>query len=83
MKIIEKDHIKIYVYSNDHPPPHCHVIFSDGSEVSVDVPLIEPRYNATISKEIYTLIFDNLERICKEWEKLNQPRKKIIKKKKI
>ena len=80
MKIIDNKKIRVYVYPNDHPPPHCHVRYNDGSEVSVDIPLIMPRYDATISKDVSELIQKNLDRICITWEKLNQPRKTNIQK---
>jgi hypothetical protein len=72
MKVVGNKNYKIYVYPEDHPPPHCHVRFKDGRDVTVDVPLIEPRYGATISKEVRETIADNMEEICKAWEELNE-----------
>lgn len=71
MKVLNGNNFKIYVYPNDHPPPHCHVVFRDGSDITVDVPLIEPRYGATIDKDIRNAIEDALDKICDAWDALN------------
>jgi hypothetical protein len=71
MKVLSNRNFKIYVYPNDHPPPHCHVVFRDGSDISVDVPLIEPRYGAKISKEVKIAIEEALDEICDTWDTLN------------
>ena len=77
MQIIGNTKFKIYVYPNDHPPPHCHVRYNDGSDVSVDIPLIMPRYGATITKEVEEMIRKNVDKICKAWEMLNEPKEPI------
>lgn len=71
MKVVRATNFSLYIYSDDHPPPHCHVRFKDGSDVSIDIPLIIPRYGATISKEIEEVIEKNLEKLCNVWEQLN------------
>ena len=75
MKVIQYKIFSVYVYANDHPPPHCHVRFKDGSEISVDLPLILPRYGVTISKEVEEILELNLDKLCTVWEKLNQSKK--------
>ncbi len=71
MRVIKEANFSIYIYANDHPPPHCHVRYKDGSDTSVDIPLVVPRYGATISKEVEAVIENNLEKICDAWETLN------------
>ncbi len=71
VKIIGNKIFGVYVYPNDHPPPHCHIRFNNGSDISVDLPLIVARYGATISKEVKELIENNLEKLCESWEQLN------------
>jgi hypothetical protein len=80
MKILKTKKFKIHIYSNDHPPPHCHVRYNDNSEISVDLPLIIPRYGATISNEVREFIEKNLDKIYDAWEKIHPPRKYKIKK---
>jgi len=70
MKILNTKNFTIHIYSDDHPPPHCHVRFKD-SEVSVDLPLIIPRYGATISKDVKDFIKQNLEEICDEFDRMH------------
>jgi hypothetical protein len=72
MKVAEYNPFKIYVYADDHPPPHCHVRYNDGSEMSIDLPLLKPRYGETISKEVEKILKLNLDELCEAWEKLNQ-----------
>jgi|GEM_PF-1779195 hypothetical protein len=71
VKILTNSNFKIYVYPNDHPPPHCHVVFRDGTDITVDLPLIEVRYGAKISKEIKVAIEEALDKICDAWDALN------------
>jgi len=71
MKIIDCTNFKVYVYANDHPPPHCHVVLRDGSNISVDIPLIIPRYGETITKEVKEEIEDNIEELYSAWDKFN------------
>lgn len=71
MKIAETEKFKVYIYPDDHPPPHCHVRYKGGLDISVDMPLIEPRYNARITKDVYDIISLNLENLCSAWERLN------------
>ncbi|MCW3111458.1 MAG: hypothetical protein JWQ09_5964 [Segetibacter sp.] len=72
MKVVNAVNFSIYVYPNDHPPPHCHVRYKDGTDISIDLPLVLPRYGATISKEVEELIESNIDKLCEVWEKLNQ-----------
>lgn len=81
MKVVSGNNFNIYVYK-DHPPPHCHVRFSDNSEILVSLPLAEPLHGGTISKEIEESIFSNLNPLTEMWDKLNKPRKQKEKNKK-
>ena len=71
MNVVEKENFKIYVYPEDHPPPHCHVRFKDGTEISIDLPLIVATYNDVIPKEVYEAVRKNLNKLSSEWERLN------------
>lgn len=84
MSIYRTANFSIHVRGDDHPPPHCHVRFKDGSNVSVTIPLIEPMYGATISSEVRKAIEDNLDAIADKWDALHPIRKlKKSKKKKL
>ncbi len=71
MSIYSTSYFGIYVWGGDHPPPHCHVRFTDGSIVSVTIPLMEPMYGATISSELRRAIEDNLDTIADRWDALH------------
>lgn len=75
MKICGTGKFCIYIRGLDHPPPHCHVRFGDGSEVCVTLPLIEPMYGATITKEVREVIIANLEELTEKWDELHPKRK--------
>ena len=81
MKVVSTKNFTLYIYPNDHPPAHCHARYKDGSDISIDIPLIIPRYGVTISRELEEFIEKNLDKLCDAWEKLNQ--KKITTLKKI
>lgn len=70
MKVVHGAKFSIYVY-RDHPPPHCHVRFNDGSDISVDIPLMNPRYGASLTREVREAILENLDDICETWDTLN------------
>ena len=80
MKVASAKKFSLYIYPNDHPPAHCHVRYKDGSDISVDIPLIIPRYGATISKEVEEFIEQNLDPLCDMWEKLENKRIITLKK---
>lgn len=71
MKVVKSAKYSIYIYSEEHLPPHCHVRYKDGSEVCVDIPLIIPRFGVTISKELANLIIKNIDKLCEKWDELN------------
>ncbi len=69
--ILKTRQFTIKIYEVDHPPAHCHVIFKDGSQVRVALPLIEPMDDAIISKTLRKTIEDKLEKLLDEWERLH------------
>lgn len=64
----------VFVYKNDHPPPHCHVRFGDKSEVCITIPLIQPLHGAEISRVIREEIENHLDLLVGTWDKLNPKR---------
>ena len=78
MRIFGNKFFSVFVYKNDHPPPHCHVRFGDRSDVCVTIPLIEPMYGAEISREVREEIENNLEELMETWDKFNPKRQKEL-----
>lgn len=67
-------HYGIYIYGMDHPPPHCHIRFSDGTELVVELPTLEPMYGGSISKDLKKVLIQNFETILDAWDELNPDR---------
>jgi CRISPR/Cas system CSM-associated protein Csm2 small subunit len=80
MKVVKGKNFGVYVYS-DHPPPHCHVRYSDEKDIQVDIPMIIPRFGETISREVKEIIQEHLDELIDAWEKLNGSHKRTNKKK--
>ena len=74
MKIIESRNFKVYVFPNDHPPPHCHVIFNDGSEICVGILFIDSWYGGKISRKVRKVLLENIDELANAWDILNRSR---------
>jgi hypothetical protein len=83
MKIFGNERFRIYIREDDHPPPHCHVRFGDESEICIMIPLIEPMYGATISRDVYDAIENNLDLLTETWDKFHPKRHKELRMKNI
>ena len=71
MRVIKEESFSIYVYAEDHAPPHCHVRFKDKKELSVILPSLKGMYGKKIPKEVKQVIKDNIDSLCDMWEQLN------------
>lgn len=71
MRLFRNQRFGIYIRGIDHPPPHCHVRFKDGSQVCVMIPFVEPMYGATIDWEVREAILDNLDALADAWDLLH------------
>jgi hypothetical protein len=71
IKII--DSIKIYVYSNDHNPPHFHAIYAEHEELIVIETLAT--YTGSLPnnqrKKVIAWASEKKEFILKQWNNLN------------
>lgn len=74
MKIFSGDKYIVSIHIDDHPPPHCHVRFGDGSEVCVMIPFLEPMYGATITREVRNDIEDHLDALASVWDRFHPKR---------
>lgn len=64
-------HIKIFVHDFDHPPPHCHVLRSNGVETRVTIPTMMILTGPKLSGTEEDLILDKLDELCDEFDRLN------------
>jgi tyrosine-protein phosphatase YwqE len=71
MRIFSESDFKIYVYDDEHPPPHCHVIFNNGTELCITLPLLTEMFGKTIKKSVRKFLEKNIEVLVEEWEKRN------------
>ncbi len=71
VRIFRNQTFAIYIRGIDHPPPHCHVRFTDGSQVCVMIPFVEPMYGATITWEVREAILNNLDALADAWDLLH------------
>lgn len=78
MPFIESDCFGVYVYDEDHPPPHCHVIFTDGEEVVVTLPLLQPLHGKKLDKKTKRVLTQKLDQLVDEWDRLNPKRKRKL-----
>lgn len=72
MKVIKGNGYDIYIYKDDHAPPHCHVIFPNADEVVVTLRTLKPLYGGKLSKQIKKDIVDNIDFLITQWEILNK-----------
>ena len=75
MRILTSNGFAVYIYDDEHPPPHCHVIFNNDDEVVVGLPFLECWYGKTITKKVKRYLEDNLEILLETWDNKHQKRK--------
>lgn len=71
VRILTEDQFSVWVYANDHPPPHCHIRRNDGDEIVVTLPLMEPLYGGELTKKEFQAIQDNIDTLLIAWEAYN------------
>lgn len=70
----KKEAFKIRIHDNDHPPPHCHVYCSDGSELVITLPLLIELFGKRVNKKIRKHLEERLDELTEEWD-LKNPEK--------
>lgn len=68
MKVLSSDGFAVYIYDDEHPPPHCHVIFSNSDEVVVKLPLLTGMYGKGVDKKIKKFLLNNLDTLLSVWD---------------
>lgn len=72
MRIVQSDNCSVYVYPEDHAPPHCHIRYKDNSPESVvGLPLLNLIAGKPVSKPIKKILCQNINELIKAWEQLN------------
>ena len=72
MRVLAGTNYIIYVYPEDHAPPHCHVRYSDnGIESLVDLYLFDVIEGRAITRKIRAHLKANQELLITSWERLN------------
>ena len=66
-----KGSFRVCIHDFDHPPPHCHVYCSDGTELIISIPLLNELFGKKIKKEIREYLLEELEDLVTEWETKN------------
>lgn len=74
-KVLSQNGVSVYVYSGDHPPPHCHCkTGGDGCVIQLSeggVSVMHPCEKASNTKKCLTVVQDNQALILAEWNRLN------------
>ncbi|MDP9046981.1 MAG: DUF4160 domain-containing protein [Bacteroidota bacterium] len=74
MKVLDGDGCAIYIYDEEHPPPHCHVIYTDKSEIVVGLPFLEGWYGKNVGRKLKRFLNENLETLTEAWDKRHPKR---------
>lgn len=62
---------RILIYDNDHPPPHCHIRRSDGTETRVAIPSLKILTGCALSKTEKATLLDQIDELCDKFDELN------------
>jgi hypothetical protein len=77
MKVLSNDNFSVYVYS-DHPPPHCHIKYCDGTVIRISLLLLTSLDEVTISRDLRDYLLDNLDKLTEKWDQYNSKRAKAL-----
>ncbi len=68
MRILTGDNFGVYIYDDDHPPPHCHIIFKNQEDLVITLPLLNEMFGKVIPKKVRNLLLNNLDDLIIYWE---------------
>lgn len=72
MKVIVGNQFNVYVYPEDHAPPHCHIRYTDNKTESVlGIPLLNHIAGRPVDKGIKDELSKHLKKLLEAWEILN------------
>ena len=76
MKILEGEGYAVHIYDEDHPPPHCHIIYADKKIVVAGLPFLNALYGGKVDRKLKRFLNDNLEFLTTEWDARHPKRNK-------
>lgn len=68
MRVLDSDAFVVYIYDDEHPPPHCHLIFNNSEEVVVGLPMLNVWYGRSITKKVRRFLEDNIDQLVDTWD---------------
>lgn len=68
MRVIDADGFAVYIYDDEHPPPHCHVIYNNEDEVVISLPFLEVLYGKKIKRRVRRVLENNLDLLLDTWD---------------
>jgi len=63
--------VKVFIYADDHPPPHCHVRRGNGIVTRVILPTLEILSGPSLSRSEKELLIDKLDDLCEAYDQKN------------
>jgi hypothetical protein len=64
----------VYIYDDEHPPPHCHVVLSDKEEIVVGLPFLNVMFGGKLTKKMRGFLKANMNQLCDTWEQKHPKR---------
>jgi hypothetical protein len=61
---------RIIIRGNEHPYPHCHVRWKDGTESYVLIPSLQVLFGKKLTKAVEKMLLDNLDALCDEFDRI-------------
>jgi len=78
VKVVKGDSYSVYVYPEDHAPPHCHIRYkNDEAESVVGLPLLNLITGKPIPRAVRKALIENINELSKIWEQLNPNKQKL------
>jgi hypothetical protein len=71
MKVISGNSYDVYIYPDDHPPPHCHIRYSDEKESVVGLPLLNHMYGVKVTRKVNKELINDIDFLIDKWVELN------------
>jgi hypothetical protein len=68
MRVLDSECFAVYIYDDEHPPPHCHLIFNNGDEVVVGLPMLDAWYGKALKKRVRKVLEENLDQLADAWD---------------
>lgn len=70
--VVRDGTFSVYVYANDHNPPHCHILWNAGEKVgAADLETLAVSAGDTPPKRGIKLIRNSIDQIRRKWNELH------------